>query len=264
MNCPTRDTWLAFASRELNDSQSSEMRAHAGGCAECQSELVFADALNARGMESHVDVARFTTNVMEATAPPTQTQARILRLAAAAVATLVVGGVVGYQFQGERVTARGSATHQWQERVVAELRPVESVVASVGQNKTFSPETQWALWYRNAETERPLYVLAYIVDAAGVLHWLMPAFEVNGKEPLPIVLPAALAPQIMSEVVRFSEINSGAATLVTVVSTVPGSVLSFESAPKLAHEHPESLLPGSVVWRRSVVLSHFNEDVVKE
>ncbi len=256
MNCPTGDTWLALASRELNDAQGAEMRAHAAGCTECERELAFADALNARGVDSQVNVTHFTKRVMEATVPPTQNQMRIIGLAAAALATLIGGGVVGYQFQGERVTARGSATHQWQERVVAELRPVESVVAAVVQKKTFSTETQWALWYRNAETERPLYVLAYIVDAAGVLHWLVPAFEVNGKEPLPVVLPAALAPQLLSEVVRFSEISSGEATLVTVVSTVPGSVLSFESAPRLAHEHPESLLPGSVVWRRFVVLAH--------
>lgn len=252
MTCPTATSWVAFSAGQLPPAESSALRAHALCCPRCKGELAFASALSSQAAAATVDVDGLSARVMQATAKrPGVSRPAVLALAAVLVA--MVSGGLAREFWSSELTARGGASAHWQKRVAAELRPVTDVKAPVAVGQSVPAATRWALWYRNAETERPLYLLAYVVDAQGALHWLAPAYLVAGQEPSPIALPSAPAAQLLGEVVQF-DATLGPATLVTVVSTVPGSILAFESSPEVASARPEEFLPGAVVWRRSVTL----------
>lgn len=249
MNCPSAQTWLSFSARELSAEQHKALQTHARNCPRCKNEVLFGEAL-ARQPHLPVNLERLSRRAMEAT---TSSQRPFFVAAAAAVVLVVAGVTMGRDWQSSEFTARGRNQHQWQDRVSAEMRSLDAVKATVTDGQHLPSSTRWALWYRNAETERPLYVLSYLVDEKGELHWLAPAYVVDGREPAPTTLPTALGPQLLGDVTEFDGL-SGKVTLITLVSPAPGAVLAFEAAKGVALEHPEVLLPGATVWRRSIVV----------
>lgn len=252
MSCPAAETWLSYCAGEAPPPVSDALEAHARSCARCRGELAFARALQAPSAPA-ADTARLAAAVMRATSRPAPSSRALGALAAGLLAVVAVGLAARWRPGGE-VTARGGEPHTWQQRVIAELRPAGAVRRPVLDGEPLARATRWAVWYRNAEAERPLFLLAYLVDAAGELHWLTPAYRVEGQEPAPAPLPTSLGEQLLGEVVQF-DAAAGPATLVTLVGPTPGSVLAFEAAPATAQQDPAALLPGAVVWRRTVTLS---------
>ena len=251
MTCPNTEAWLCLASGESSPDERALMTAHAQGCVPCTRELRFAVALATSAEAPNIDVERFTKSVLVATKRSPH-RAPVRFLAAAAVLALTVVSAA-FMARTPEFTARGgTATRDWTARVAAELRPVSAVTASVTEGMSIATQTRWALWYRNAVTDRPLFVMAYVVDASGALHWVAPTYLKEGHEPAPVTLPTALAPQLVGEVAQFDDEQSGTASIVTLISTTPGSVLAFEAAPSVAAAEPEQLLPGAIVWRRVV------------
>ncbi|MFZ5439671.1 MAG: hypothetical protein ACOZQL_06665, partial [Myxococcota bacterium] len=221
------------------------------GCATCRRERALADA-RAEGPSS-AEPSGLVDRVMLATGP--RSASRVVGpLAVAAAVTLVAGGGWLLATRDAGLTPRGGAdVRDWRQRVAAELRPVDAVQRAVEAQASLPVSTRWALWYRNAETQRPLYLLAYVVDARGDVHWLTPAYEVAAHEPPPTTLRSAQAEQLLEEVVQF-DASPGPATLVTAISLAPASVLELDAAPPDVLRHLEQRLPDAVVWRREVTL----------
>ncbi len=254
MNCPAPDRWDLLTARDLSASEEEALRAHAGTCADCTHHLAAVEALKARPALEPAATRALVDRVLVATERPSaRPPLARLALAAALVAGVVAVGALLVPRESEWL-ARGGSEGGWSKRVAAELRPVDAVTSPVASNASLSAQGRFAVWYRNAETSQPLFLLAYVVDSRGELHWVAPAYVAAGREPDAKVLPVTVSESLLPQVAELGAPEPGGATLVTVVSRAPGSVLAFEGAPLEQRLHPETLLPGAVVWRQTVSL----------
>ncbi len=253
MNCLTDDEWTSFFSNE-GEVDEEALRGHAETCTRCR------QALEQRNLVSSVvaapvpfDEARFLSG-LEARAsvrrPPAAAMAAL-----AAAALLVIG--LGWQWrtlEGE-FEARGGPAGQWHTRVSAELRRVDAPTVALTDGQLLAANSKLSVWYRNLEFSRPLFVLAYLVDARGELHWVTPGYRTVGVEPQPAMLLASNRETLWPESIELEDPAPGAGMVVVIISEAPGSVLQLEAAPRGLRADPTEQFPGAVIWRRRVVIS---------
>lgn len=253
MNCLTEEQWTSFFSNEREVDEEA-LRAHAEGCSSCrqtleQQRLVF-DVVAA---PVAFDEARFLSR-LEARASVRRPPATVV--AGLAAAALIVIGL-GWQWRSSagEFEARGGAAGQWHTRVSAELRRVDAPTVALTEGQPLAANDKLSVWYRNLEFGRPLFVLAYLVDARGELHWVTPGYRTVGVEPQPAMLLASNREALWPESIQLEDPAPGAGMVVVIISEAPGSVLQLEAAPRGLRADPSEQFPGAVIWRRRVVIS---------
>ncbi len=253
MNCLTDDQWTSFFSNEGAVDEET-LRGHAETCSRCR------QALEQRNLVSSVvaapvafDEARFLSG-LEARAsvrrPPAAAMAAL-----AAAALVIIGLGRQWRSSGTEFEARGSNAGHWHTRVSAELRRVDAPTSALTEGQVLAANSTLSVWYRNLEFSRPLFVLAYLVDASGELHWVTPAYRAVGVEPQPSILRASNREALWPESVELEGPATGAGVLVVIITEAPGSVLQLEAAPRGLRADPTEQFPGAVIWRRRVVVS---------
>jgi len=241
---------MNFVSGEGDDAAWAE---HAHGCEACAARLRSARAIRlAATAPVKINEAQLLARV----------EARLGRrrpplglLAVAAGLGLAVFG--GFQMLGTgTVQARGEGESDWRAHVTVEVRRLEAPNVSLANDEVLEAQVPLTLWYRNVETTAPLFMLAYLVDASGELHWLAPTYVAEGVEPPPAMLRAARGEQLWTSSVVVDGPAPGPATLFVVVSRAPASVVQFEAGAKANRLHPERAFSDVLVWSHAVVISH--------
>lgn len=246
MSCPSADRWIAAQLLEVSVTERDALIRHGRQCSACRGELSLLTALGDT-------TSGPTGHIVEAALMETDARHRRWPVPFIAVASAVVLISVGWWVRADGPVARGSGTHSWQQRVGAEIRPVLEAARPVVAGSTHLLSTSWTVWYRNAESGRPLYLLAYILDSRGDVHWIAPAYVTAGVEPLPITIPVASGAQLLSESMTPEGLAAGQATLITVVSAAPASVVAIEHDPRF-QQSPETTLTDAVVWRMAITV----------
>jgi hypothetical protein len=85
--------------------------------------------------------------------------------------------------------------------------------------------------YRNLDTSGAVYLLAFVVDARGTVHWLYPAYTDASEDPASLLLPPRSEDTPLSDTVVLDTPAQGPARLVTVLSREPLHVSDIESLP---------------------------------
>lgn len=255
-SCPTNDEWSAVTARDV---APDVIATHAQSCEVCRSRLRESLAVQqATSAPLPVDVARVLAGVdarLERRRSPSWPA--LVAFAAALVVALVGAGyglVRGDEARDHGFVARG-ATRTWQDRVRVEVRQVERPAEALAAGQRIDTSSPLTLWYRNAERETPLFVTAWLVDAAGETSWIAPAYLEEGVEPPPAMLRATDAEVLWTSSVKLERPAAGRARLVVVVTRAPRSVLEVERLPVAQRREPTFAVDEAVVWTKDVVLA---------
>jgi hypothetical protein len=272
VNCPTEPELAALVDGELAESRAHAVRDHAGACVPCRrtvaqleqvTALVRAPVAGALGRHSSESFADLVLAQLDR---PRATRARMwprvagFAAVAAALAALALGLVWRHRAPADEWAARGSPPG------APAGESVRRVLLRFGRisGDHFDPITPGATIYPNeviaAEVgrtgRRPLFLLAFVVDAEGERHWIYPAYEVGAPPPSAEPLPAADVPRVLSTMTRLSGPAAGPARLVAIVLTKPASVDPIESAAleDLSREKLASHFPNALVTETRVVV----------
>jgi hypothetical protein len=271
VNCPTEPELAALVDGELAESRAHALRDHAGTCMPCRraigqleqvTALVRAPIAGALGRHSKESFADLVLAQLDR---PRATRARRWPLVAgltaiASVATLIAVLVWHERAPAEEWAARGSPPG------APAGESVRRVLLRFGRisGDHFDPITPGATIYPSeviaAEVgrtgRRPLFLLAFVVDAEGERHWIYPAYEVGAPPPSAEPLPTADVPRVLSTMTRLSGPATGPARLVAIVLTKPASVEPIETAPleDLSREKLASHFPNALVTETRVVV----------
>ncbi|OJY26149.1 MAG: hypothetical protein BGO98_36885 [Myxococcales bacterium 68-20] len=269
MTCPRHDVLIALGDGELPESQARSVRAHAGGCTRCQSELAELDAIaddlrapmpGALGRRSAEDFADEVLAKLDARRTEPR-ESRIPRwiglLAAAAVLPLAVTAA-------HHLAQAPRATSEWTARGGSSAPATMRTLVTFGRvsGTTFEPLADGARLEADAllaaeigGTEGPpRFLLAFLVDGAGERHWIYPSYEPGAPPPSSIALPVTVTPRVLGSMVRLDRPASGRARLVAIVLQRSESVDYIEQAPRgeLSSEQLEAHYPGALVITTSV------------
>jgi hypothetical protein len=248
--CPSHELWPQLAAGDLPEREAQQLRAHVGGCSACSERLTASQGLLAALAQpaAQPDERRVQALMRAADAPPRRLAAPLaLAAGLAAAAALVPLWVVSVQ-RGEGFTARGGGEASWRQRVRAEIRPLGAAARPVGAGASLAARAPLTVWYRNLETRLDLQLLAFVVDGAGEVHWLSPAWAAGAPAPAPGHLPRAEGDALMPDAFVADGAAPGSGTLVTVISSAPLSLQPIELAPPDVRRDPVVLFPGAVVW----------------
>jgi hypothetical protein len=78
------------------------------------------------------------------------------------------------------------------------------------------------------QTDAPVYLLAFAVDAAGDVHWFYPDYRAGGAPPRSVPIPPNTRGRTLEEVVQPEGVPSGPFRLVTVLQSEPVGVDEVE------------------------------------
>ncbi len=255
--CPAHSEWPRLLDGVVEERRAQHLRAHATGCPPCARRLARAaallDALARPAVEPDpARVARLMAH-LDAANPPRPVLVPRLAIAAAAMALAVVAWV-GLRPDPGTFTPRGSSAG-WPSKVHAELRVLSDVAHPVAADAGLSSSTAITVWYRNVETSRDLFVLAYLLDGVGEAHWVAPAWpEARQGAPVASRLPRAEGVALFEESFVPESPAPGRGQLVAVICPEPRSTGVVEAAPPPRRGDAEALFPGCVVWRQPIVV----------
>ncbi len=253
--CPTDDDWSAVMAKDV---APDAVATHALSCDACRARLRAVSAVQqAVSAPLGVDVARVLAGVDARLERRRSSSWRVLVACAAGLVAVVGAGLGVMRIDGagdEGFVARGSA-RGWQDRVRVEVRQVERPAEPLVAGQVLSAASPLTLWYRNAEHDTPLFVTAWLVDAAGETSWIAPAYLEEGVEPPPAMLRATDAEVLWTSSVKLAAPAPGSARLVVVVTRTPRSVLEVERLPVAQRREPGFAANDAVVWTKDVVLS---------
>lgn len=265
MTCPEDHVLIALGDGELTESQAHAVRAHAGGCTRCRAALdelatIAADlrapvpgALGGKTAEAFADdvLARIDRPRTEARAPRWPRWAAML----AAAAMLPLAGAAAYRWSranddAREWTARGttSATSVASRVLVRIGRVSGTTFEPIAEGETIDADALLAAEVGGTEGAS-LFLLAFLVDAAGERHWIYPVYEPGAPPPSSVALPATMTPRVLGSMVRLDRPAPGPARLFAVVLPRSESVEHVEHAPleELSRARLSSKYEGSLV-----------------
>jgi hypothetical protein len=252
-SCPTDEDWVSLLAK---DHRLEGVRAHAETCATCRSRLVSVAAMHhATSTPLAIDVGRVLRGVDERLEGRRHQGWSLqvgLVLGAAVVGMVSLGVWQSVSAPDDGFVARGTA-RAWKDRVRVEVRQVDRPAEALVDGQVLDPASPLTLWYRNAEHETPLFVSAWLVDAADETAWIAPAYLEEGVEPSPAMLRATDGEALWSSSVKLASPAPGRARLVVVVTRAPRSVLEVERQRPAERRAPST--EDAVVWTRDVVIT---------
>jgi hypothetical protein len=254
--CPDVDLWPRLLDGDLPEREAHALRAHAAGCTRCTAELESSERLLSalsRPAAAAPQKVRALMQAIEQAAPPRRPALTLGLAAAAAVAVIAAVGALRPFSNDGAFTPRG-ATLGWRQKVRAEVRPLEHAAQPLKPGAALRGDAPLAVWYRNLEEDKPLYLLAWLVDGAGEVHWIVPTWPQGGDAPSSARLPRADVAALMPEAFVADEPQGGAGMLITVVSQRPLSAQAVEDTRPDNRSRAETLFPDALVWRAAVQL----------
>lgn len=274
MTCPEHDVLIALGDGELPESQARSVRAHAGGCTRCQSELAtlasLADdlrgavpgALGRRTAEAFADDVLAKLDSPRPVARTSSSRRWIGVLAAAAALPLALGLAHRHAHAPDAAdgwTARGGAsaaasTTNVRARTLVRFGRVSGTAfEALAEGARFEADALLAAEVGGTE-DATRFMLAFLVDSAGDRHWIYPSYEPGAPPPSSIALPVTVAPRVLGSMVRLDRPAAGPARLVAIVLPRSESVDYVEHAPldRLSREQLEARYPDALVVAVSV------------
>jgi hypothetical protein len=252
--CPSLELWPQLAAGDLPEREAAALRVHADGCSACAGLLTDSRGLLAAlARPAAAPEAARVQALMRAVEAPAPSRLGFLVPIAVAAGLIAIAVPLATRPSGE-LTPRG-AELTWRQRAHAELRPLAAAAKPVSPGTLLPARAPLSVWYRNLETAAPLKLLAFVVDGAGEVHWVAPAWPEGQPTPAPAVLPRAEGAALMPESFVAEGAAAGDALLVTVVSDATLSVDTVEHAPPAQRRDPASLFPGALVWSAAVHLT---------
>jgi hypothetical protein len=273
VSCPTEEAWLLAELGDVTVNARDAMLAHRQGCPACR-EANARQKLLLRDLEAPPTLAvsedEFVARVMadcaatetrRSTASTTRTR-RLLPwatgfLAAAAAVTLAFLPA-RHEDAGEQVRARGGKAGAPVQVPVASADVYLARGATLQRlgDATLSTGDRLAVRVMNKTPEKH-YFMAFVIDAAGDVHWLFPAYDDAAKNPEAPELPAQQEARVLPETVELVAPAEGKLRVVSMltdrrmnVKEVEARLLSLPSAP-LARVFPESnLREWTCTWRK--------------
>jgi len=250
--CPDIELWPQLAAGDVAEREAAGLREHASGCAACGARLAESQALIAALSRPALaaDPRRVQALMRAVDASPPRRLPLWVPLAAAAVVAAVI---VPFALRDRReLQARGGDALTWRQRAAAELRPLASPSKPVAPGMPLSARAPLAIWYRNIEPSAALQLLAYVVDGAGEVHWVAPAWPAGQAPPAAAALPRSERAALMPESFVAEGAAPGDGLLVTIISDSPLSLERVEAAA--ARRDPAALFPEALVWTAPVHL----------
>jgi hypothetical protein len=259
MRCPSSDELAAMVDGEATEARARDLRRHVERCPRCAAtasaleaivgglRAVDADALRGEAVDDYAARVVSAARTKRRAAPR---YARVLAILAAAMVPFAAAYVVTREGARPEWTARGAGGAD---------APAKRVVLRFGRvpHGTFEPilpggalHADDAIVAEVGNTARaPLFLLAFVVDAAGTTHWIYPAYDDPASMPTALPLPETTAPRVLDAMVRLDAPAHGPATLVAIVSGEPLPIAPIElaepeqrSAAALRRRHPETLV----------------------
>jgi hypothetical protein len=261
MKCATEDTFLLGELGELTINQSRAVEQHLAGCALCRQRQAAAKALVSdvaraagppdaeAGREAFVarvtDAARLASSNPAGQDPGAPVgwqgggwwrRAAILRKSAVAAALLVMALFAAWMLRSPpgpdaapalrgTIAARGGATHP---ALAAEILLVRGERLQPLGEETVGGSDGFAVRVTNT-TPRPMHLLAFGVDAAGVVHWLFPAYRSAADNPRAVVVAPGTIGRLLADAVAPETPASGPFRVVTLLSPTAMTVKEVEA-----------------------------------
>jgi hypothetical protein len=244
--CATDEVWLRHQLGELSVNDSDALTAHLPECPACRARAgslaALLDDLSAAARDVPADGGAFRRRVRgaltddlaaAATArgePPVPRGARWRLLALAAGVALVPAALVLQAHRGRDgeapgvLTARGSAAPA---APVAEVLLVRDGEPRPLAGQTLGPKDALAVRVGN-RSGRPVYLMAFGVDAAGEVHWLFPAYRDPDSDPRALRIEAGSGPRLLDELVAPLRPAAGPLRLHTLLLPAPLTVRAVE------------------------------------
>lgn len=208
--CPVDELELGgLLDGELTENRARELRAHLAACATCGARMNHLNALAARlrapvpealdadfanEVERRLDAVDRSPPAPPATHRATRRRPLLLALSTLAVAAAAVTLVM---VPRERVasdfTPRGGES-PWHARVFTSLAVVprgsaETPPRPVGPGAPLHPGDGIAVTARNGNSDLPVYLMVFAVDAKAEVHWIVPAWSDPAQNPRSVLLP---------------------------------------------------------------------------
>ncbi|WP_257455159.1 DUF4384 domain-containing protein [Archangium lipolyticum] len=241
--CPPSEQWDLLADRQLGEDEAQALREHARTCDRCGNALKDSEALIARiaapfgGTAGEASVAEVMRRVRMREAPrarpprPRWAQAGLVLGALAASLLLVL--VAPRMLAGDESadwTPRGAGSPSaLSQRVGIRFHRATNPPTPLDAGARLPLTTPLVVAYRNIESARPVYLLAFAVDASGEVHWLYPGhLSETSDEPAPRLETTGPQERMMPEAVQLEAPAAGPLQLVSIVSPEPLRVSSVE------------------------------------
>ena len=254
MSCPSEEELFHLVDGGLVEDRSRAVRAHVATCSRCTAELDGQERLLRRVASPLEEASQLSTasvmSRLDRSAPvPLRSRARAvmvsagLLVAAASAALFFSGSESGFQ-------ARGSGTADaWSVEVVVKslssADPLEGAV--VPANAPF------VVSYRSVGA-RPAYLMVFVVDSQGVVHWLYPAYTQASTDPQSVALVAATTLTALPEAIVPEAPAPGGAVAFVLLTHDPQRVSSVEALRPIDAASLRSHFPGARVDVHSFVI----------
>jgi len=190
---------------ELTENRARRLREHLAGCAACAARLNHLTALVAqlRAPVCEALDADFVDEVERrlpaadlrppATRHPTGRRQLMLALSTLAVAAAITLVMVPRGRIGSEFTPRG-AESPWHARVSTSLAVVPSGAAAptprpIAAGAALRPGDGIAVTAHNGNSDLPIYLMVFAVDAQDEVHWIVPAWSNPAQNPRAVRLP---------------------------------------------------------------------------
>ena len=251
--CPPSDVWPRLLEGDLPEREAQPIRENAKECTVCAAQLeetrALMGALAKPVAESDGQRVRQVMERVRASERQPHWSRRWVRLAVTAAALASVA-LWWRPRAPDTFTARGGAV-EWQQRVGVDVRSALNAGQKWAPPAVLAANTPLVVWYRNIEKTRPLYLAAFLVDGAGEVHWVAPAWAADEPAPALGELPMSDSDALMPWSFIPANPASGEGELVTWVVDEALNVEAVEQAEAARRVGTQVSLPG-VVWRQPV------------
>ncbi len=220
--CPNPDAWFRLLDGEATRNEESSLREHLADCSACQRALRAEEELlsDVRAPLAERPDSLMEDRVMAAVArsevAPPRRRGWMGVGAVVLVASLVVAVGLRSRTDDEGLQARGGVpTDPLLRRVGVQVLSGEVEVRDGAALITSAP---LSIVYRNLETSRPVFVMAFVVDAVEDVHWIFPAFTDPKSDPSALALATSSRAQRLPESTVLEAPALGAARVVVLTS----------------------------------------------
>jgi hypothetical protein len=235
MGCPERAEIVALIDGELTENRARALRAHVDGCAACGGELASWQRVIARIATPAPPAPGAAQRVLARLSDAPVAAARARRwpalggLALAAGAALALAILLHHpQGPEPELVARGGGTHSLARDVDVSVYASEATLRQLHDGATVSPETAFAVSYRNLGA--PAYAAVFAIDGAGELHWIAPAYLSAASDPTSFLLAPApgATDTVLADATMLASPTPGALRVLVVVTSTPLHVSEVE------------------------------------
>jgi hypothetical protein len=238
--CPSEPELISFADADLPPEQLTRIEKHLELCSSCAKEVVALTELSADLASPPpappLDVAEHVAAVMSRleARPRAKGLSRLATwsggVAAAAAVALFVALRPAVPPEAELVARGGDARGSLSRDVGVQLYLQGESLEALGAGSQLPARAALTAGLRNLANERA-YLLLFAVDSRQVVHWVAPAFTLEGSDPEAAPVEPAQQEQLLPSAVVFDDLALGPLRVVALISRSPLRVSQIEALP---------------------------------